>query len=366
LEDGSGRRHLTPRRREAGSGRVGTIASVAHFLTKDDENSSKGDHRRPRAAAVSDEGSEHPEAIAGPKSEVYGGGQGSPLGRRGSLALRSFGRLRLGLGGTDRRRRWRLRLTVAACIPLVAGCLLAVVMSSRAVVSQSLAAARSAPNLGRTKATAVNAKAGRTYTVTLAGTNSQRWLVVRDPYNPFRPCDGRCPHRGANAASALVGATVRSRSGACVARATIQGPTFNPETGVVAQRRLGQGLVASGTTFTAVAVPTWSGRVYLRLHPASGSRCRNARYTVRLTVQRALATGTVEADNSASAAQYSRSATTLEREQNICFHKGKALDHYTDSLTRQIRHASRRKIAQLRSAINAATRRYLATPCPPK
>lgn len=204
----------------------------------------------------------------------------------------------------------------------------------------------------------------------LAGQSSQRWLVVNDPYNPLGACKGRCPYRAAGFASALVGATVQSRSGACVARAILQGPVFDEQTAGVVERQLGGGLVASGTTLTAVAVPTWSGRVYLELSPDSSFRCSSARYAVSLTVQRALATDTAPAGDSASAAQYGGPNTTLEQRQSICFHKGQALDSYTTSLTKQIiadqrRHGLGKKIAQLRAAINSANRTYLATPCPP-
>ena len=109
--------------------------------------------------------------------------------------------------------------------------------------------------------------------------------------------------------------------------------------------------------------------MYLGLQPDSSFRCLNASYAVRLTVQRALATGFAAGD-SASAAQYG-SATTLERQQAICVQKGQALDRYTSSLTAQInadrrRHGLGRRIAQLIAAINQANRAYLATPCPPR
>jgi hypothetical protein len=280
-----------------------------------------------------------------------------------------FGRSSPRVGAADRRRKWRLRLTATALIPVVVVCFLVVVMSSHAIVRPSLAAARSAPDLGRTKATAVKARAGRTYTVTLASKSSQRWLVVKDPYDPYRSCYGLCRHGSGRPASALVEATVQSRGGVCVARAILHGPTFNAQSGF-AERQLGRGLVPSGTSFTAVAVPTWYGRVYLRLSPDRSFGCSNGRYAVRFTVQPALGFNVVEAD-SASAAQYSQSVTTLEQHQRICFDKGQALDRYTESLTRQIgadrrRHGLGRRIAQLKAAINTANRRYRATPCPPK
>jgi len=281
-----------------------------------------------------------------------------------------FGRSSPAVGAADRRRKWRLRLGATALILVVAAWLLVVVMPSHAVVRPSLAAARSGPDLGLTKATALKARAGRTYIVTLAGKRSQRWLVVKDPYDPYLPCDALCPRGSGRVASALVEATVQSRAGACVARAIVQGPTYSVKSGY-AERRLGRGLVPSGTTFTAVAVPTWYGRVYLGLNPASGLRCSNARFAVRLTVQRASGPNTVAEADSASAAQYSESATTLARQQSICFDKGQTLDRYTESLTKQIVADRRRKglgrrIAQLRAAINGADQKYRATPCPPR
>lgn len=254
-------------------------------------------------------------------------------------------------------------------IPVILVGLLVVVMSSHAGVRPSLAAARSAPDLGLTKATARRAQAGRTYTVTLARENSQRWLVVRDPYHPYLACNGVCPSGSGSQASALVEAAVQSRSGACVARAVLEGPTYSTQTGF-AERQLGRGLVPSGTSSTAVAVPTWYGRVYLRLTADRTFRCSNARYAVRFTLQRALGFNAIETD-SASAAQYSQSVTTLEQQQTICADKGQALDRYTESLTRQIAADRRRrglggKIAKLKAAINTANRRYRATPCPPK
>lgn len=282
----------------------------------------------------------------------------------------NLGRWRPDVGAADRKRKRRLGLTAAALIPIVAVCLLVVVMPSLAVVRSSVAA-RSAPDLGLTKATAQKVRAGRTYTVTLANKSSQRWLVVKDPYDPTLPCTGRCPYRAGGTASALVGATVQSRGGACVAVAILQGPTYDVQHDRFAQRQLARGLVASGTTFSAAAAPSWFGRVYLGLRPDSSFRCSHARYAVRLTVQRALATGNVAFADSASAAQYSSSTTALERKQSICFHKAQALNRYTAALARQIgaaerRHGLRRRIAQLRAAINAAYRRYSATPCPPR
>jgi hypothetical protein len=270
---------------------------------------------------------------------------------------------------TDRWRKWRLRLTATAVIPVLVVCLLVVVMSSHAVVRPSLAAARSAPHLGLTKATALKARAGRTYTVTLASTSSQRWLVVKDPYDPYLACYGLCPQGSGSQASALVEANVQSRGGICVAHAVLEGPTFDPENGF-AEQRLGDASVPSGTSSTAVGVPTWYGRVYLRLSPDRSSGCSNARYAVRFTVQRALGYDVVEAD-SASAAQYSQSSTILEQKQTICVDKAQALNRYTESLTKQIvadrrRRGLGKKIAQLKAAINTANRKYKATPCPPK
>jgi hypothetical protein len=282
-----------------------------------------------------------------------------------------FGRSTSGAEAADPRSKRRLFATAAALTTVVAACLLVIVMPSHAVVRSALVPARSAADTGLTKATALKARAGQTYAVTLTGKSSRRWLVVKDPYDPLRPCTGQCPHRAGDPASALVGVTVQSRGGACISGAIVQGPTFNPLSGRVGERQLGRGLVASGTTLTAVAVPTWSGNVYLRLNSESHVRCSDARYAVRLTVQRALATGTVDTGASASAAQYSRSSTTLARQQSICYHNGQILDRYTESLTRQIiadrrRHSPGRRIAQLRAAINTANRRYLATPCPPR
>jgi hypothetical protein len=295
-----------------------------------------------------------------------------PWSKRGEVRkLGGFGRSRPRVGTTHGRRKWRFGLAAAVLTPVVAACLLIGVMPSPAAVRPSIAAGQSGPDLGLTQATALKARAGRIYTVTLAGNSGQRWLFVRDPYNPNGFCSGRCPFRAGRAVSALVGATVHSRGGACVAHVTLQGPALNERNGNVVERQLGQGLVASGTTFTTVAAPTWFGRVYLGLSPDSSFRCHNARYAVSLTVQRALATGSDDAGDSASAAQYGSGSTTLERDQAICVQKGQALDRYTNSLTAEINADGRRRglggtIARLRAEINAANRTYLATPCPPR
>jgi hypothetical protein len=279
-----------------------------------------------------------------------------------------LGRSKAGAGAAGRRQTWRLRLAAATVIALAAAGVLAVEMPSAAAVRPSLAASRTATDLGLTKATALKVRAGRTYTVTLAGKRSQRWLVVKDPYDPSLPCRGHCPHRAGVGASALVEASVQGRGGTCVARAKVLGPTYDGFSGT--ERRLGRGLVASRTTFTAVVVPTWFGRIYLGLSPDRRFRCPNARYAVRLTLQRALAQSIEDDDGSASAAQYSRRSTTLAQKQFICLKKGQALDRYQTSLTKQIvkdqhRHGLGTRIAQLRAAINTATRKYRATPCPP-
>jgi hypothetical protein len=284
----------------------------------------------------------------------------------------SFGRSNPGAGAVDRRRKRRLRLAGAALAPVAAACLLVVVVPSLAVLRPSSVAARSAPHLGQTKAKALKVRSGRTYRVTLATKRSQRWLVVDDPYDPFEPgsCRGGCPQRAAGAASALVVATIQSRGGACVARATLQGPTFDAESGDVVERQLGRGLIVSGTTFTTAAVPTSSGRIYLGLRPDGSFRCSNGRYAVRLTVQPALAINTVGLAGSASAAQYSSQTRTLIIKQAICARKGRDLDHYERSLTAQIIAAKRRglasRIAKLKAAINRAERKYRAMPCPPR
>lgn len=279
-----------------------------------------------------------------------------------------FGRSRVGIRAADRRQTWRLRLGVATLIAVATACVLAVEMPSAAVVRPSLAASRSVPHLGLTKATALKVRAGQTYTVTLADQHSQRWLVVKDPYDPFLPCKGRCPDRAGGGASAFVEASVQGRGGTCVARANLLGPSYDGSPGK--DRQLERGLVASRTTFTAVAVATWFGRLYLELSPDRSFRCSNARYAVRLIVQRALADTFIDDDGSASAAQYSQRSTTLEQKQFICLKKGQALDRYQESLTRQIikdrrQHGLGTRIARLKAAINTATRKYRATPCPP-
>ena len=280
-----------------------------------------------------------------------------------------FERARAGDAAAGRRRKWFRLVTAAIVVPGVAACLLVVVMPSLAVVRPSRAAARPAPDRGLTKATALRARAGRTYTVTLANENSQRWLVVKDPFDPTEPCSGRCPVRGAGEdASALVGATVRSRGGVCVARVVVQGPTLNENTGNAQERRLARGLAASGTTFTALVVPSWFGRVYLGLSPDGGARCHNARYAVRLTVQRALATASDFVAGSASAAQYGDNNTKLELRQAICAHKADALDSYINPLNAQIAADRRRRgfggrVARLKAEVNSAVRRFFAA-CP--
>jgi hypothetical protein len=226
-----------------------------------------------------------------------------------------------------------------------------------------------ARDLGLTKKTAIKARAGRIYRVTLVGQASRRWLAVRDPYDPTAGCHGSCPFRAAATASALVGASVKSLSGTCVALATLRGPVLNHSFNVT-DRRLAQGLVPSGTALAVVGVPTTSGRVYLELRPDSDARCSEARYAVRFSVQRALASGGGHATDSASAAQYDDFSTALARRQDICAHKGKALDKYTTSLSRRIvadlrRRRRRAEIAHLKALIRRATSRFLATPCPP-
>lgn len=274
-----------------------------------------------------------------------------------------------GVGTLHRRRKRRWRLTAAAAIPVIAGCLLIVVMPSLAVVRPPIAAARSAPDRGLTKATALRVRTGRTYTVTLANKSSQRWLSVYDPYDPSEGCYTGCPVRpGGESASALVGATVQSRGGACVARVLVQGPIVNADTGNTAERRLARGLVPSGTTFAADAVPTMSGRVYLELSPDRSLRCHDARYAVRLTVQRALATDSAFIAGSASAAQYGSVSTALELKQAICDHKAQALNRYTNGLNAEIaadehRRGLGRTIATLRAEVNTAVRKFFAA-CP--
>lgn len=280
-------------------------------------------------------------------------------------------RSRPGVARADRRRKWFLRLAAATLISGVAACLLVVVTPSLPVVRPSLAAARSGPDRGLTKATALKARAGRTYTVTLANNKSPRWLFVRDPYDPSAGCLGRCPVREEGEdASALVGATVQSRGGSCVAHVLVQGPTLNQDTGNMVERRLARGLVTSGTTFTTLVVPTWFGRVYLGLSPDSSLRCHNARYAVRLTVQRAMATAGGFATRSASAAQYGDNSSKLRIAQAVCAQKSDALDRTINRLNQQIVAARRHrgaagKIAKLKAAINTAVRRFNAA-CPQK
>ena len=285
--------------------------------------------------------------------------------------MRSLGRSRTGDGAVGARRRWGSRLTAAVVIPVVAACMLVVVMPWHAGLKPSLAAARSAPDLGLTKATALRVKSGRTNTVTLASKSSRRWLFVYDPYDPQYPCPSRCVLRAGAVASALVGVTVQSRRGECVARAILEGPAFDNDLGNPVDRQFAQGLIASRTTFTAAGVATVTGRVYLELNPDSRFRCSDARYAVTITVQRARGINPVGTSASAGAAEYLRSNTTLAQKQLRCQQIGVALDRKTKSLTDKIladqrRHGLAGTIAKLRAEINTANQRYLATPCPPR